>query len=98
MCDIADVRALEFTLIGSNVRVDRDSLRPCELSYPAMIAEMSKFYQATTPDGNTQFTPCDAIDFDFGMEMSRETFTAEGLRRIPEPTAAERENSRGELW
>ena len=43
VCDIADVRALEFTLIGSNIRVDKDSLRPGELSYPAMIAEMSKF-------------------------------------------------------
>ena len=31
VCDIADVRALEFSLIGSNIRVDRDSLRPGEL-------------------------------------------------------------------
>ena len=71
-------KQIEFAIVGANVRIDNFTLRATELSYPAVTAEISKFLQAWNTDGNIQLTYNDTAAFDYGMEMAKETFHANG--------------------
>ena len=84
--------------MGANIRIDNFTLRATELSYPAVIAEISKFLQAWNTQGNIQLTYDDAAAYDYGMEMAKETFHTNGKRRLREPTEKERDALRSELW
>ena len=70
-------RGIESVISSANLRIDRRTLRPCELSYPAMLAEMSKWLQLFDTAVSAQLTFCDSIAFDHGMEMANETFSIE---------------------
>ena len=91
-------KGIEFAIVGANIRIDNFTLRATELSYPAVIAEISKFLQAWNTHGNIQLTYDDAAVYDYGMEMAKETFHTNGKRRLREPTEKERDALRSELW
>ena len=91
-------KGLDFSICGANIRVDRFTFRPCELSYPAMFAEFSKYLQSTYSEGNTQLTFNDAVTYDFGMEMAKESFTTLGDKRLRDMNDKEREDMRSESW
>ena len=74
-------------------------MRPCELSYPTMLTEMSKCLQAFDTTGNAQLTFCDLTALiTEGMEMANEIFSIHGERRLQEPTEADQEAMRSKLW
>ena len=81
---VTNNRGIDIVITGANLRIDRTTLRPCELSYPAMLAEMYKCLQAYDSAGNVQLTSCDSTAFDHGMEMAKETFSIHGERRLRE--------------
>ena len=56
-------KGIEFAIVGANIRIDKLSLRSCELSHPALTAEISKFLQAWNTRGNTQLTFDDATAY-----------------------------------
>ena len=97
--EVCQARRLNFGICGSNIRVDQNTLRPTRLSYPAVIAEMSKLLQSVHNAENClQLTIDDTTAFDFGMEIAKETFDRGGVRRLREPTDAEVISIRGEMW
>ena len=63
-----------------------------------MFAEFSKYLQSTYGEGNTQLTYKDAVTFDFGMEMAKETFTTLGDKQLIDITDEEREVIRSKAW
>ncbi|MEL6141197.1 MAG: SDR family NAD(P)-dependent oxidoreductase, partial [Bacteroidota bacterium] len=90
---------LEATGIACHVgdATQRVSLRPCELSYPAVVADISKYCQ-TWFEGNSALTVCDATCFDFGMEAAQETFGLDGRAILREPSCHERRSMIGNIW
>ncbi|MEO1519123.1 MAG: hypothetical protein AAFV95_29425, partial [Bacteroidota bacterium] len=93
----ASARDLHLEVITATMRIDANSLRPCELSYPAVIADISKYCQ-TWFEGNSALTVCDATCFDFGMEAAQETFGLDGKAILREPSWHERKAMIGNIW
>ena len=94
---VAYNKGIEFAIVGANIRVDELSLQPCELSYPALIAEISKLLQAWTKRGSMQLTFDDATAFDYGMEMAKKTFDTRGNRKLREITEEERDAMKSDI-
>ena len=76
---------IEFVISGAKLRIDKTTLRLYELTYPAMLSEMSKGLQAFDASGNANHR----------MEMAKETFSVHGETRDREPTEAEQNAMRG---
>ena len=71
--------------------------RPCENSYYALLAEISKALQAYTGyQGNSQLTADDATAFNFGMQMAHRTENA--MRRNRDPNEHKRANMIDNIW
>ena len=87
---VAYNKGTEFAIVGANIRIDKLSLRPCELSHPALIAEISKFLQAWNTQGSMQLTFDDTTAIDYGMGMAKGTFDTTGNRKLREITDEER--------
>ena len=85
---IATARNLHLEPIVTTMRVDGESYRPSELSYPAVIADISKYCQ-TLLEGDCALTICDATCFDHGMEMAQEMFALDGRPVLRDPTMEE---------
>ena len=68
--EAAYAQNLYFHIVAPNLRISALTWRPCENSYPAFLAEISKAVQAYTGyQGNSQLLADDATAFDFGMQM-----------------------------
>ena len=60
--------------------------RPCENSYSAILAEISKALQAGTGyRGNSQLIDDEATAFDFGIQKAHRTFDENGVRHVKKP-------------
>ena len=80
--EAAHARGLRFFIIAPNLRKSAMTWRPCETSYSAFLAEISKAVQAHTgPQGNTQLLPDGATAFDFGMQIASAHTTRMGCGR-----------------
>ena len=77
--------------MAPNLRISAISWRPCETSYPAFLAEVSKGLQAyTTYKGNSQLLNDEATEFDFGMQMAHMSLDENGIRQATDATPAEK--------
>ena len=97
--EAAYAQKLSFHIVAPNLRVSATTWRPCENSYSAFLAEISKALQACTGySGNSQLLADDATAFDFGMQMAHRTFDENGVRQVKEPNGKERTNMIDNGW
>ena len=90
--EAAYARKLSFFIVAPNLRINSATWRPCEASYLAFLAEVSKALQAYTGyRGNSQMLADEATAFDHGMEMARRSLDEQGGRRVKDPNERERE-------
>ena len=97
--EAAYARDLPFYIVAPNLRINNNSWRPCEASYPAFIAEVSKALQSYVGyRGNSQIIIDEATAFDYGMEMARRSMNERGDRIVNDPNENERDNLVDNLW
>ena len=97
--EAAYARDLAFYIVAPNLRISNNSWRPCEASYPAFIAEVSKALQSYVGyRGNSQMIVDEATAFDYGMEMARRSLNERGDRIVNDPNESERNNLVDNLW
>ena len=97
--EAAYAQNLSFHIVAPNLRISATTWRPCENSYSAFLAEISKALQAYTGySGNSQMLADDATAFDFGMQMAHRTFDENGVRQVKEPNGKERTNMIDNGW
>ena len=97
--EAAYARELSFHIVAPNLRINSATWRPCEASYPAFLAEVSKTLQAYTEyRGNSQMLADEATAFDYGMEMARRSLDEQGGRRVNDTNGRERERLVDNLW
>ena len=97
--EAAYARDLAFYIVAPNLRISNNSWRPCEASYPAFIAEVSKALQSYVGyRGNSQMVVDEAAAFDYGMEMARRSLNERGDRIVNDPNESERNNLVDNLW
>ena len=90
---------LHFYIVAPNLKVSAMTWRPCETSYSAIMAEISKALQAYTGyQGNSQLTADDATAFNFGMQMAHRTFDEDGVRQIRDPNEHESAEMIDNVW
>ena len=90
---------LSFYIVAPNLRINSATWRPCEASYPAFLAEVSKDLQAYTGyRGNSQLLADEITAFDHGMEKARRSLDEQGGRRVNDPNERERERLVDNLW
>ena len=99
LSEAAHAQNLHFYIVAPNLKVSAMTWRPCETSYSAFLAEISKALQAYSGyQGNSQLTADDADSFDFGMQMAHRTFDENGVRQIRDPNEHERANMIDNVW
>ena len=99
LSEAAHAQNLQFYIVAPNLRVSAMTWRPCENSYSALLAEISKVLQAYTGyQGNSQLTADDATAFDFGMQMAHRTFDNNGMPHNRDPNEHERANMIDNIW
>ena len=97
--EAAYAQNLYFHIVAPNLRISALTWRPCENSYPAFLAEISKAVQAYTGyQGNSQLLADDATAFDFGMQMAHRTFDENGVRQVKKPNEKEKSNMIDNGW
>ena len=97
--EAAHARDLPFYIVAPNLRISAMTWRPCDTSYLAFLAEISKAVQVHIgPQGNARLLPDDATAFDYGMQMACRTYDENGVRQINDPTEAEHDNLIDNLW
>ena len=95
----AYARNLSFYLVAPNLRISATTWRPCERSYSAFLAEVSKALQAYTGyKGNSQLLVDEATACDYRMQMAHRSLDEMGLRQVLDPNEHERENLVDNLW
>ena len=73
--------------------------RPCEASYPAFLAEISKAVQGYTGyRGKSQLLVDEATTYDYGMQMSSRFLDGNGVRHVNDPNEQERKHLVNNLW
>ena len=99
LSEAAHAQGIHFHIVAPNLRVSAMTWRPCENSYSALLAEISKALQAYTGyQGNSQLTADDATALDFGMQMAHRTFDENEMRRNRDPNEHERANMIDNIW
>ena len=97
--EAAYARNLKCYLVAPNLRISATTWRPCEASYPAFLAEVSKALQAYTGyKGNSQFLIDEATAYDYGMQMAHRSLDDIGVRQVLDPNGHERENLVDNQW
>ena len=90
---------MSFYIVVPNLRVSATTWGPCEVSYPAFLAEVSKALQAYTGyKGNTHLLIDEATAYDCGMQMAHRSLDEQGERQVNDPNEQERENLIDNLW
>ena len=99
MLEAAYARDLHFYIVAPNLRISVTTWRPCESSYPAFLAEVSKAIQAFTGyRGNSQLIVDEATAYDYGMQMSIRSLDENGVRKVLDPNENERKHLIDNLW
>ena len=97
--EAALAQKLNLYIMAPNLRVSAMAWCPCENSYPALLAEVSKALQAYTGyQGNSQLMADDAAAFEFGMQMAHRTFDENGVRQVKEFIATKKTSTIDTLW
>ena len=97
--EAAYARDLHFYIVAPNLRISVTTWRPCEASYPAFLAKVSKAIQAFTGyRGNSQLIVDEATAYDYGMQMSIRSLDENGVRKVLEPNENERKHLIDVLW
>ena len=97
--EAAYARDLYFYIVAPNLRISVTTWRPCEASYPAFLAEVSKAIQAFTGyRGNSQLIVDEATAYDYGMQMSIRSLDENGVRKVFDPNENERKHLIDNLW
>ena len=92
-------RYLVFFIMTPNLRISANTWRPCETSYPAFLAEISKALQAYNGyKGNSQLLTDEATAYDFGMQMAHRSTDEQGVRQLIDPNEDERIILVDSLW
>ena len=97
--EAAYARDLQFYIVAPNLRINVTTWRPCEASYPAFLAEVSKAIQAFTGyRGNSQLIVDEATAYDYGMQMSIRSLDENGVRKVFDPNENQRKHLIDNLW
>ena len=92
-------RDLHFYIVAPNLRINVTTWRPCEASYPAFLADISKAIQGYTGyEGNSQPFVDEATAYDYGMQMSIRSLDENGVRKVFDPNESERKHLIDNLW
>ena len=92
-------RDLHFYIVAPNLRINVTTWRPCEASYPAFFADISKAVQGNTGyEGNSQLLVDEATAYDYGMQMSIRSLDENGVRKVFDPNESERKHLIDNLW
>ena len=92
-------RDLHFYIVAPNLRINVTTWRPCEASYPAFLADISKAVQGYTGyEGNSQLLVGEATAYDYGMQMSIRSLDENGVRKVFDPNESERKHLIDNLW
>ena len=92
-------RDLHFYFVAPNLRINVTTSRPCEASYPAFLAEISKAVQGyTVYRGNSQLLVDEATAYDYGMQMSPRSLDENGVCQVNDPNEQERKHLVDNLW
>ena len=92
-------RDLHFYTVAPNHRINVKTWRPCEASYPAFLAEVSKAVQGYTGyRGNSQLLVDEATAYDYGMQMSSRSLDGNGVRQVNDPNEQELKHLVDNLW
>ena len=92
-------RDLHFYIVAPNLRINVTTWRPCEASYPAFLADISKAIQGYTGyEGNSQLIVDEATAYDYGMQMSIRSLDENGVRKVFDPNESERKHLIVNLW
>ena len=92
-------RDLHFYIVAPNLRINVTTWRPCEASYPAFLADISKAVQGYTGyEGNSQLLVDEATAYDYGMQMSIRSLDENGVRKVFDPNESERKHLIDNLW
>ena len=92
-------RDLHFYIVAPNLRINVTTWRPCEASYPAFLADISKAIQGYTGyEGNSQIIVDEATAYDYGMQMSIRSLDENGVRKVFDPNESERKHLIDNLW
>ena len=99
MLEASYARDLHFYVVAPNLRTNVTTWRPCEASYPAFLAEISKAVQRYPGyRGNLQLLVDDATAYDYGMQMSSRSLDKNGVRQVNNPNEQERKHHVNNLW
>ena len=86
-------RDLHFYIVAPNLSINVTTWRPCEASYPAFLADISKAIQGYTGyRGNSQLIVDEATAYDYGMRMSIRSLDENGVRKVLDPNESERKH------
>ena len=92
-------RDLHFYIVAPNLTINVTTWRPCEASYPAFLADMSKANQEFTGyEGNSQLIVDEATAYDYGMQMSIRSLDENGVRKVFDRNESERKHLIDNLW
>ena len=92
-------RDLHFYIVAPNLRINVTTWRPCEASYPAFLAEVSKAVQGYTGyRGNSQLIVDEATAHNYGMQMSIRSLDENGVRKVNDSNENERKHLVDNLW
>ena len=92
-------RDLHSYIVAPNLRINVTTWRPCEASYPAFWADISKAIQGYTGyEGNSQLIVDEATAYDYGMQMSIRSLDENGVRKVFDPNESERKHLIDNLW
>ena len=92
-------RDLHFYIVAPNLRINVTTWHPCEASYPAFLAEISKAVQSYTGyRGNSQFLVDEATAYDYGMQMLSRSLDENGVQQVNDPNEQERKLLVDNLW
>ena len=90
---------LHFYIVAPNLGINETTWRPCEASFPAYLAEISKALQGYTGyAGNSQLLVDEATAYDYGMQMSSRYLNEQGICQANDPNEREREHLMDNLW
>ena len=97
--EAAYAKDLNFYIVASKLRFSATTWRPCEASYPAYLAEVSKPLQGCTGyGGNSQLLVDEATAYDYGRQMSYRFLDEQGVRQVNDSNEQEREYLVDNLW
>ena len=92
-------RDLHFYIVAPSLRINVTTWRPCEASYPAFLAEVSKAVQEYTGyRRNSQLMVDEATAYDYRMQLSIKSLDDNGVRKVNDPNENERKHLVVNLW